>query len=384
MNILYITNCNPQDTGFGGAQRSYHLWEALKKLGDVYTVYNVGPAEIPINDEVHRIKSICFAPKGFWAIHIFAFINGKFAPFIWPFRRWKYLRDRMPWKGVGFDMIVVRYVGTVALTNAWKFGKVYVDIDDLPSESFNTIRRGMMIPPFGWMGYVLVSWWQKFILKKCKAAWIASADQVREISRICPCVALPNLPLPVSAGYKVNGAQKEQLMTVGLMSYEPNYQGVDWFIDNVWPALRAKFSNLEYKICGKGVPPSLQEKWSMVPGIVIAGFVRDIDKVYEESVAVVTPIWSGAGTCIKVPEAVVRGRKVFATPFAVRGLGNDVCDSLRICVCSEPSDMKIRIADWMQQELRGRESEQMIITDLGRALFTENTFENAVNVWMAR
>ena len=383
MNILFITHCDPRDTNFGSAQRSHHLWEALKKFGDVYTVYNVGTAEIPVNDEVHKIRSACFAPKGFWALHVFSFINGKLAPFVWPFRRWQYLRYKMPWKDVAFDMIVVRYLGNVALTNAWKFGKVYVDVDDLPSESFNTIRRRRMPPPFGWMGSMLVSWWQKYILKKCKAAWIASPDQVEEISCICPCTALPNLPLPVSDAYKVNGAQKEQIMTVGLMSYEPNCQGVNWFVDNVWPVIRARFGNLKYKICGKGVPPSLQAKWSKRPGVVVAGFVKDIDKVYEESIAVVTPIWSGAGTCIKVLEAALRGRKIFATPFAVRGLGKDVCDALRICICSKPSNMAIGISDWIESELRSRESEQLLILGSGEKLFAKEAFKSAVERGLA-
>ena len=380
MNILYITHCDPRDTGFGSAQRSHLLWEALKKFGDVYTVYNIGSAESPVNDEAHRIKSACFAPKGFWAVHIFAFINRKFAPFVWPFRRWQYLRDKMPWKDVTFDIVVVRYIGTVALTNAWKFGKVYVDIDDLPSESFNTIRRGRMLPPFGWIGSMLVSWWQKYILKKCSAAWIASADQVDEMSCTCPCSVLPNLPMPVSDGYQVNGAQKEQIMTVGLMSYEPNYQGVDWFIDNVWPSLRTKFGNLEYKVCGKGVPPSLQAKWSKFPGVVIAGFVRDVDKVYEESIAVVTPIWSGAGTCIKVPEAAMHGRKVFATPFAARGIGDKAIDSLKISVSETPEGMSEMIASWMAQGCDLRASTQTAIFESAKTHFTDRRFFASVGI----
>ena len=379
MNILYITHCDPRDTNFGSAQRSHHLWEALKKFGNVYTVYNVGPAEIPVNDEVHKIRSACFAPKGFWALHVFSFINGKLAPFVWPFRRWQYLRDKMPWKDVAFDMIVVRYLGNVALTNAWKFGKVYVDVDDLPSESFNTIRRRRMPPPFGWMGSMIVSWWQKYILKKCKAAWIASPDQVEEISRICPCSALPNLPLPVSDAYKVNGAQKKQIMTVGLMSYEPNCQGVNWFVDNVWPVVHEKIPDLVYRICGGGVPERLCEKWAARPGVEVAGFVKDIDKVYEESIAVVTPIWSGAGTCIKVPEAVLRGRKVFATPFAVRGLSGDVIATSHINTSSEPNEMASRIIEWIEKDQQGRIIEQLSIFKSASVIFSQDVYQNAVS-----
>ena len=320
MNILYITHCDPRDTSFGSAQRSHYLWQALKQIGTVYTVYNVGAKDELACDEESRIWAANFSPNGYFTLRLFARFNNLFAPFVWPFRCSRTMRRKMPWKNVKFDRVVVRYLGNVALTNAWMFGDVYVDIDDLPTESFNTIRRNRFMPPLGWIGAKLVSCWQRYILQKCQAAWIASPDQVDMVSAICTCVALPNLPMPPAADYKISGNQKRQLMTVGLMSYEPNYEGVDWFLENVWPMVQKRFPDLTYKICGRGAPDRLVCKWSQLPGVEVLGFVEDIDKVYEESLAVVTPIWAGAGTCIKVSEAALRGRRIFATPFAVRGL----------------------------------------------------------------
>lgn len=378
MNILYITHCDPRLTNFGSAQRSHFLWEALKKIGTVYTVYNIGPNEEPVSDGNDRICSACFAPGGYMKLHLFAKTNSMFAPFVWPFRSEKVLRQKMPWKGVSFDKIVVRYLGNVALTNAWKFGSVYVDIDDLPYESYNTIRRGRIPPPFGRMGSLLVSWWQKYILRKCNAAWIASPDQVAMVSSICPCAALTNLPVPPASDYKITGSQKRQLMTVGLMSYEPNYEGVDWFVDNVWPLVHKQVSDLTYRICGGGVPERLRGKWSTLPGVEVAGFVKDIDKVYEESIAVVTPIWSGAGTCIKVPEAVLRGRKVFATPFAVRGLSGEMVRNLGIEVSDDAAAMTELVVQWVSAASAWRDSVQREVSSVGQAEFSQEVFASAV------
>lgn len=348
MNILYITHCDPRDTSFGSAQRSHYLWQALKQIGAVYTVYNVGPKDDLACDEENRICTANLSPDGFFKLRLFARFNNLFAPFVWPFRSSRILRRKMPWKSIKFDRVVVRYLGNVALTNAWIFGDVYVDIDDLPIESFNTIRRNRFIPPFGWLGSKLVSWWQRYILRKCKASWIASPDQVNMVSAICPCVALPNLPLPPAADYKTSGNQKRQLMTVGLMSYEPNYEGVDWFLENVWLVVQKRFPDLTYKICGRGAPDRLICKWLQLPGVEVLGFVENIDKVYEESLAVVTPIWAGAGTCIKVPEAALRGRKIFATPFAVRGVPRKLICDLMISISENSSGMATAMMDWLE------------------------------------
>ena len=358
MNILYITHCDPRDTSFGSAQRSHYLWRALTQIGTVYTVYNVGSKDAVSCDEESRIWAANLSPDGYFKRRLFARFNNMFAPFVLPFRSGRILRRKMPWKEISFDRVVVRYLGNVALANAWMFGDVYVDIDDLPTESFNTIRRNRLLPPFGWLGGKLVSWWQRYILRKCKAAWIASPDQVAMVSPICPCEALPNLPKPPAADYKVNGNQKRQLMTVGLMSYEPNYEGVDWFLDNVWGDVQKRFPDLTYKVCGRWVPDRLIGKWSRLSGVEVMGFVENIDKVYEESLAVVTPIWSGAGTCIKVPEATLRGRKVFATPFAVRGLSSEQIHKLKIDVSATAMDMVEKLACWIDRDIVSRCAEQ--------------------------
>ena len=380
MNILYITHCDPRLTDFGSAQRSHYLWQALQKIGNVYTVYNVSPKEKTVIDEENKICSASFAPDGYVWLHLFAWFNKLFAPFVWPFRKGSILRRKMPWKNVVFDRIVVRYLSNVALSNAWKFGNVYVDIDDLPTESYNTIHRKQLIPPFGWIGGILVEWWQRHILRKCKAAWIASSEQVSIVKPYCPCEVLFNLPLPPKDGYRINGNQKRQLMTVGLMSYEPNYEGVDWFLENVWPKLHERFSDLTYMICGRGTPERLRKKWSSLSGVNIMGFVEDIDKIYEESIAVVTPILSGAGTCIKVSEATLHGRKVFATPFAVRGVSNENIVSLMIEVSSTAKEMIEKILSWISIDSNCCNIAQHDIEAVSRKEYTQEKFFDTINI----
>lgn len=80
---------------------------------------------------------------------------------------------------------------------------------------------------------------------------------------------------------------------------------------------------LKYVIAGKVAPADCVCHWSAVPGVEIFGFVEDLDSLYEESLAVVAPVFSGSGTCIKVQETGLRGRTVFAAPFAARGMAAD-------------------------------------------------------------
>ena len=132
--------------------------------------------------------------------------------------------------------------------------------------------------------------------------------------------ALPNIAREPGSRYCLDGRQEALLLTVGLMSYSPNFQGVDWFVQNIWPTFYAEHPDFTYYVVGRGAPQNLANSWSRVPGVKVLGFVDDIDSLYEKSIAVVSPVLSGAGTCIKVIEAGLRGRKVFATSVAARGI----------------------------------------------------------------
>lgn len=379
MNILYITHCDPRSTDFGSAQRSHLLWKALQEKGTVYTVYNVGPQDPNrVFDAEARIAAVTFLSPN-RLVRACQILFGRYcAPAEWPFRSRSFILGQIPWKDVHFDCVVTRYLRTAAQAAAWKIAPLYVDIDDLPSESFATIRRGRYPWPVGALLQKVVTSWQRHVLRKCRGTWIANADQVGEVARICSCRALPNLAIEPAADYDCNGPQKMKLMTVGLMGYEPNYQGVDRFLDTCWPAIHARFPDMTYAIAGGGLSDSLRAKWSAMPNVHVLGYVKDLDALYAESLAVVTPIRSGAGTCIKVIEAALHGRKILATPFAVRGLSDDECESLRICRCEESSTM-IPVLEKLAA-CRDRSAVQKCIVDAARRANSYEAFSRQVHL----
>lgn len=360
MNILYMPTADPRRTDYGTAMRSHLMWKALRRIGTVYTVYNVGPTDPKtVFDLDDRIASAVFlSPNPL--VKVAQVLFGRLCPpAAWPFRSARFVTSRIPWKGVAFDCVVVRYLQTAALTAAWKIAPLYVDIDDLPSESFATIRRPRKGRLAGMLLQFVVNAWQRFVLRKCRGTWIANAEQAPFVSRIVPCATLPNQALEPGPGYVRNGRQKRQLMTVGLMSYEPNYQGVDWFLETCWPAISAKFPDLEYAIAGGGLSDALKVKWSALPNVRVLGFVADLDGLYAESAAVVAPILAGAGTCVKVVEAALRGRAVLATPFAVRGFDGETRRLLGFRVATIASEMVTAVAHLLDNPERAAAQDRM-------------------------
>lgn len=344
MNILYVTYIDPRDTTFGGGQRTNFIWQALKKCGTVYTFCPLGGRVADQSDEQDLIHKASVDSPNPIALLLDRLILRFFGPVRWPFRSAKFIRTRIGWPEIKFDCVVCRYINNAALVSAWKLApRCIIDIDDLPTQA-NKGLRGLK--------KLVLSLWQNFVLGKSTVSWFPNQDLIPQIAKVCDCRYLPNLAMPPKPGYQVSGKQKRQLMSVGWMAYRPNYEGVDWFVREVWPQVHAEFPDMSYVIAGKGAPTDFAARWSKVPGVKVLGFVDDLDTLYEESLAVVAPIFSGSGTCIKVQEAGLRGRKVFATPFAARGLnGNEPF----VAVSSGASMMLSQVRNFLQSQKFGCE-----------------------------
>jgi glycosyltransferase involved in cell wall biosynthesis len=87
-----------------------------------------------------------------------------------------------------------------------------------------------------------------------------------------------------------------------------NVAGLRWFVDAVWPALRAAEPALELHVCGTiaaKLPP-------MPAGVVVRGVVPSLREEYAAARVVIDPVAAGTGLPTKVVEALAHGRPVVA------------------------------------------------------------------------
>lgn len=108
-----------------------------------------------------------------------------------------------------------------------------------------------------------------------------------------------------------------RLFHLGAMDWGPNREGVDWFIRESWPAIRAAHPDSEFHIGGRGL--SLED-WKEVPGVVNHGEVEDARAFGMQFDILVVPLLRGAGIRVKIVESLSRGIPVAATDIAMRGL----------------------------------------------------------------
>ena len=111
----------------------------------------------------------------------------------------------------------------------------------------------------------------------------------------------------------------KRLVFVGQMSYYANSEAIIWFVQNVWPSLRALKADLQLTIVGSSPGPQVWEL-AKEPGVQVTGTVPDVRPYYEDAFAAIVPLRTGGGTRLKILEAMAAGVPVISTAIGAEGL----------------------------------------------------------------
>lgn len=128
----------------------------------------------------------------------------------------------------------------------------------------------------------------------------------------------------VGLDFEVNYLSKENVkntfMFLGKLDWEPNKDGLLWFLTSIWPNVDKSKSVL--KIAGSGQLGILAEHIKQ-EGIEFLGLIKDINEIYSISDCSIVPIQYGSGTRIKVIESVSKLVPIISSDMGVQGSGLD-------------------------------------------------------------
>jgi sugar transferase (PEP-CTERM/EpsH1 system associated) len=137
------------------------------------------------------------------------------------------------------------------------------------------------------------------------------------------------------------------LLFVGSMDYHANIDAVTWFVREMWPGVAARHPRLEFVIAGRNPVKEVQALASA--RIRVTGTVDDVRPYYAEAFAVVVPLRVGAGTRLKILEAMAAGVPVVSTRLGVEGI--DAQPGRDLLIADSPEEM-INALDALTPEKR--------------------------------
>lgn len=370
INILYITNKDPRKCSHGNEQRTNALWNELKKYGVVYTLQILNNIK---EGYVETIHPICFyAPNQHYKKPLYDFFyqlverltSVPYLPFTYPL--YKEINNLFP--HIKFDLVVIRYVFDFAKFHLWKAGPTIVDIDDHPAQLFDTMKQKRLPTLLRPLGKFLNRIQLFLIFKKISGGWISNQEQLK----MCPSLIkyLPNIPQKPSEKYNPQEQDRKYLFSIGLMSYPPNYLGVDNFLNTIWPVFHRRFPHVNFIIGGKEAPSEYAYKWNCIDGVKYVGFIKDIESAYQHCIASVVTVETGGGTCIKTLESLAFSRVCLSTEFGARGVFKDEDPQTNGILLYRTANDFINYYDMLQNEQKRRNMEQCAF------LYIESNFSN--------
>lgn len=108
------------------------------------------------------------------------------------------------------------------------------------------------------------------------------------------------------------------VMFTGSMDWEANIDAVDFFCREIWPRIRARVPDAQFRIVGRNPHPRVQSLAS--DSIEVTGTVASVLEHLSEASVVVVPLRIGGGTRLKIYQAMAMGKVVVSTTIGAEGL----------------------------------------------------------------
>lgn len=172
------------------------------------------------------------------------------------------------------------------------------------------------------------------VMRRADVSLTPSEFEREAIAALVPDKSAVTIPLFVYESNERQGAgfaARADVAFVGGFGHPPNTQGVHWFLDHVWPTLRARLG-CRLLVIGANPPESLLARQG--DDVVVVGAVSEaqLQAYYRTCRIFVAPLHFGAGVKGKVVEAMKHQVPLVATALSYEGLpGLDDQPLIRPC-----------------------------------------------------
>jgi glycosyltransferase involved in cell wall biosynthesis len=113
-------------------------------------------------------------------------------------------------------------------------------------------------------------------------------------------------------------ADPPRIVFTGSMDWEPNIDAVHYFCREIFPRVRREFPGALFQIVGRDPHPSVKRLAS--DSVQVTGTVPSVADYLRDATVVIVPLRAGAGTRLKIYEAMAMGKAVISTSIGAEGL----------------------------------------------------------------
>lgn len=200
-------------------------------------------------------------------------------------------------------------------------------LGDLPvvltdHESGGPIPAG--IGPGQWGGRREARLWRRYLHHYYPRARIIQAltgQDARELESALERPVLVRPPaVPVPSVAAEPALAPPRVVFFGDYRHHPNPEAAQILVHRILPLLREQVPETELWLAGPNAPPEVG-KLGDIAGVSVLGFVEDLGAFLSQARLLLAPLFSGAGTRIKILTALAHGLPVVSNSLGLRGIG---------------------------------------------------------------
>ena len=206
-----------------------------------------------------------------------------------------------------------------------------VDFCDIDSDKWRQYAEKKTVPMSWLYGHEArqLLRYERQVAQECDAALFVSQPEAELFRRLAPESAAKTgfFNNGVDTGYfspqpaqpNPYPAATRAIVFTGAMDYWPNIDAVQWFADEVFPAIRARQPAARFIIVGARPAPQVQAL-AEIDGIEVTGTVPDVRPYLAHAAMSVAPLRIARGIQNKVLEAMAMAQVVVVSPQALEGI----------------------------------------------------------------
>jgi glycosyltransferase involved in cell wall biosynthesis len=144
------------------------------------------------------------------------------------------------------------------------------------------------------------------------------------------------------------GEETPAVIYTGGMNMFANRDGVEWFLDHIWPAIKAAVPGVRFYAIGSRPSPRVLEAAASDPAVEAPGFVPDIRPWVAKSAVYIVPLRVGGGTRLKMVDAMAQGKAIVATRVGAEGIAGE--DGRHFLLADAPDVFADRVTGLLRDE----------------------------------
>ena len=325
LKILCLTSHNLDGPAHGAVVRARNVFQLLARLGEVRLVlggfHKLWGEELPSScRDFELLRTVYFEPTSHPSFRDRVrheldprFMNTEWMQAAAADRAW--LQSAI----AAHDLVWVHGLDLANGFGLWRWPASVLDIDDIPS----SVHRSRLALAAGIRKNFQQRWqisrWQRHentLAERFNAVCVCSEPDVKKIN-------FPQKTFVVRNGFDApqnpvvrQPATPLRIGFIGNFGHGPNRQGVEWFLEKVWPLIRQKNPSVRLRLAGA---KSAEINWPANQNVDALGWVAETEAEMATWSLAIVPVLTGGGTRVKIAEALSRRCPMVSTSLGAYG-----------------------------------------------------------------